>query len=271
MPMAVPGLFRCQDQEALAVRAADLIARIARRAIRERGRFTLVLAGGSTPERAYAVLGSRSQATAIDWSKTFVFVGDERFVPADDVRSNFGMAHRTLLARVPIPVGQAFPIPTTERTPAAAAETYANQLARFFRRKVHGTSPRFDLILLGLGEDGHTASLFPGASTLDINDRWVTWSPPGTSPPLVDRITMTYPVLNAARHVLFLVAEEKKAAAVRDVLELGAPPQRCPAAGVRPADGLCTWLVDEDAARLLLSPRLPPERDTCASRGRWSE
>jgi len=260
-PMAAPILTRCKDSDTLAVQAANLIVRAAQLAVRERGRFTVVLAGGSTPERTYRVLGDTSRAAAIDWSRTVVFVGDERFVPFDDARSTFGMAHRTLLARVPVPSGQVFPIPTTGKSAAEAAEAYANQLARFISREAPTAPPRFDLVLLGLGEDGHTASLFPGASALSVNDRWVTWSPPGTLPPPVDRVTMTYPVLNAARHVLFLVAGEKKAEALRDVIELDSPPPQRPAAGVRPVAGQLTWLVDEDAARLLSASR------TCSSIG----
>ena len=249
--MPASALICCKDPDTLAIQAADLIVRSAQLAIRDRGRFTLVLTGGSTPEQTYTMLGDRSRAATIDWSKTFVFVGDERFVPFDDARSNFGMARRALLVRVPIPSGQIFPVPTTEKTPAEAAKAYGNELARFFSRETGMAAPRFDLILLGLGEDGHTASLFPGFPTLGISDRWVTWSPPGTLPPHVDRVTMTYPVLDAARHVLFLVAGEKKAVAVRDVVEGGASPQERPAAGVQPTNGQLTWLLDEGAARLL--------------------
>jgi 6-phosphogluconolactonase len=244
-------LRRCANPDILAVQAADLIVQDAEFAIRDRGIFTLVLAGGSTPEQAYRVLGDTTRAAAIDWSKTFVFFGDERFVPFDDARSNFGMASRTLLGRATIPSQHVFPVPTTAKNPAEAAEAYAGRLARFFSQDVHAALLRFDLILLGLGEDGHTASLFPGAAALDIWDRWVTWSPPGAAPPSVDRITMTYPVFNAARHVLFLASGEKKAIAVRDVLERGASPRERPAAGVRPADGRLTWLVDHNASRLL--------------------
>jgi 6-phosphogluconolactonase len=125
-------------------------------------------------------------------------------------------------------------------------------LARFFSPDVKKDAlPRFDLILLGLGEDGHTASLFPGAAALQVEDAWVTWSPPGVLPPAVDRITLGFPVLNAARQVAFLVAGARKAAALHDVLEGGADRDRRPAAGVQPRDGTLTWFVDQDAAKLL--------------------
>lgn len=257
--MAAPILVRTEDPDALAVRAARHIVGQSQLAIRDRGSFTLVLTGGSTPKRTYQVLADQSRRKAIDWSKTFVFVGDERFVPFDDPRSNFAVAQSALLGRVPLPSSHLFPIPTDENAPAAAAEAYANQLAQFFSREVHTAPPRFDLVLLGLGEDGHVASLFPGSPTLEISDRWMAWSPPGMLPPPVDRVTMTYPVLNAARHVLFLVAGEEKAAAVRDVLEGGASPRERPAVGVRPADGQVVWLLDKDASRLLPASRFATE------------
>ncbi len=180
-----------------------VVAEYAQEAVRERGRFTLVLAGGSTPEKTYRLLAEPAQAAMVAWPKTFVFFGDERFVPPDDPRSNFGMARSALLAHVPIPAGQVFPVPTDRPTAAEAAAAYTRRLGEVFAAAPRGPPPRFDLILLGLGEDGHTASLFPGAAALAVRDTWVTWSPPGTLPPPVDRVTMTYPVLNAARQVLF--------------------------------------------------------------------
>src|SRR5437773_2466513 len=118
-------------------------------------------------------------------------------------------------------------------------------LARAFGMARGGAPPRFALILLGLGDDGHTASLFPGAAALNEEQAWVTWSPPGTLPPPVDRVTLTYPTLNAARQILFLVAGANKAEPLRDVLERQAPRDLRPAAGVRPTDGTVTWLLDE--------------------------
>jgi 6-phosphogluconolactonase len=265
-------LVICEDSDALAAEAAEFICHCARVAIAERGRFSLVLSGGSTPERAYTLLAQPAGKRSLDWSKTYIFFGDERFVPPDDPRSNFRMARRTLLNRVPTPPSQMFPIRTDEPTAAAAALRYAAELAFLCRcgilprwpaeptlesaagKRQDAAStilPRFDLILLGLGEDGHTASLFPGAAALGVEDAWVTWSRPGRLPPPVDRITMTYPVLNAARQVAFLVAGESKAAVLRDVLEGTADRRSLPAAGVQPRDGQLTWFVDQDAARLL--------------------
>jgi 6-phosphogluconolactonase len=251
MDRKTPSLQICKDAEALAARAADFIAGCAREAIRQRGRCTLVLSGGATPEKTHGLLAQPLRMAAGDWRKTHIFFGDERFVPPEDARSNFGMARRTLLARVPVPLSQVFPIPTDHKSAAESAAAYAGELARFFQSEAaHNVPPRFDLILLGLGKDGHTASLFPGSPALNVEDAWVAWSPPGVLPPPVDRITLTYPVLNAARHVAFLVAGENKAAALRDVLEGYATRDIRPAAGVRPTNGTIAWFVDEGAARL---------------------
>ena len=245
----------CGDADALAVTAAGLLIRAARDAVRERGRFTLVLAGGSTPERAYSLLAGPERSGAIDWSRVFFFFGDERFVPPGDPASNYGLAQRSLLSRVPLASTQVFPIPTAEPSAADAADAYSRDLSRFFEQAPDSRPlPRFDLVLLGLGEDGHTASLFPGKPAVGVDDRWATWSPPGVLPPAVDRVTMTFPLLNAARHVVFLVAGENKANVLKEVLEEHPGRERYPAAGIAPVEGSLTWLVDARAA-CRLSPR----------------
>jgi 6-phosphogluconolactonase len=241
----------CRDADQLAIDAAEHILAAAAAAIRDRGRFTLALSGGSTPEKTYTLLAQPERSARLDWARTLLFFGDERVVPADDARSNYHLARRSLLDRVAVPADHVFPIPTDRATPADCAAAYAATLARAFGLPPDGVPPRFDLILLGLGDDGHTASLFPGAAALKEERAWVTWGPPGTLPPPVDRVTFTYPTLNAARQVLFLVAGANKAEPVRDVLEGQAPRERRPAAGVRPAEGIVTWLLDEVAARLL--------------------
>jgi 6-phosphogluconolactonase len=259
------------DADELAARAADLVLSVGRDALERRGRFTLVLAGGSTPERAYRVLAeldragpTQGQTGTFDWSKTLIFFGDERLVPHDDPRSNYRMARAALLEHVRVPASNVLAIPTEVGSAAACAARYDHMLRECFGRigdavevQPAGVVPRFDLILLGLGEDGHTASLFPGAAALNVDDAWVTWSPPGTLPPPVDRITLTYPVLNAAREIVFLVAGATKAPAVRDVLE-GIPgdgrptdPRQRPAAGIDPHDGRVTWMLDKAAGSLL--------------------
>lgn len=211
----------------------------------------LALAGGSTPERTYSLLAQPNRRGRIDWAHTFLFFGDERFVPANDPSSNFAVVQRTLLAPALVPAGHAFPVPTQLPTAAAAAFEYATTLAKVFGIAEGSDQPRFDLILLGLGDDGHTASLFPGAASLSVTDRWVVASPPGTLPPRVERITLTFPVLNGAREILFLVSGRNKAEALHDVLEGQPSREERPAAYVRPVDGTLTWLVDEAAATLL--------------------
>ena len=233
-----------KDAEELAHTAAKIIADDTLQAILQRGRFVIALAGGSTPKTTYKYL-AQDHADKIDWTKVYAFLGDERFVPPDDPLSNYGMVRDTLLRDLPIPKDHIYPVQTGMASPIESANAYQETLREFFETDFD--PPRFDLILLGMGDDGHTASLFPGASSLAIQDLWVVASPPGTLPPPVDRITFTYPVLNAARHVLFLVSGEKKAAALADIFEDDPSPVKRPAAGVLPTDGTLTWLVDKAA------------------------
>lgn len=247
----MPQIQIVQDANELAARAAEFIIGAATASIAARGRFMWALAGGSTPEKTYKLLAQPENAARVDWAKVYVFFGDERFVAPTDGRSNYGMAQRTLLGRVPIPASHIFAVPTHLASVEKAAEAYNDTLPGAFAPDKRGEAPRFDLILLGLGDDGHTASLFPGAPSLQVRDRWVVDSPPGTLPPPVDRITFTFPVLNAAYRVALLVAGDNKAEAVRDVLEGNAAVESRPAAGVRPEQGELTWLLDTAAAKLL--------------------
>jgi 6-phosphogluconolactonase len=241
-----------RDADQLAARAAARIAQEAAESIRHRGRFALVLAGGSTPRKAYGLLARGEGEYNVDWSRSLLFFGDERHVPHDDPRSNYRMVHESLLGMAPIASDQVLSIPTDAATAEQCAARYAAALVKFFALPP-GTMPIFDLVLLGLGDDGHTASLFPGAKALAVNDTIATWSPPGRLPPPVDRITLTYPAINAARQVMFLVAGAGKAEALRDVIEGRAPREERPAAGVVPESGRLCWLVDQSAASLLQS------------------
>ena len=180
-------------------------------------------------------------------------MGDERFVPHDDERSNFGMAQRALLEPVGVPQSNWFPIPTPPSVTdlGVAAHHYTDTLSVFFQALRLDTPPVFDLILLGLGDDGHTASLFPGKPSLETLASWVVGTSPGTLPPPVGRLTLTFPVINAACAILFLAAGEKKADALQAVLKDHALPATHPAAGVQPTNGTLTYLLDQAAAAKL--------------------
>jgi len=233
------------DRSALMRAAAERIATLAAEAIERHGRFDWVLSGGSTPEQLYALLASPEQARRIDWARVAFFFGDERCVPPDDPQSNYRMARASLLAPLGVRADQVHRM-RGELGAEAAAEDYRAELARCPGPGANGL-PVFDLVLLGLGGDGHTASLFPGTAALDERTRWVVGNHPDG---LVPRVTLTYPVLDAARRVLFLVSGADKARAVHDVLH-GTSPVVLPAARVRPHSGDAEWLLDATAASAL--------------------
>lgn len=245
--MSRPQLAIFDGPDDLAAAAAQLVSRLAASAIDQSGQFTMALAGGSTPQRTYARLARGQADERLDWTKTWLFFGDERWVDPRDDRSNYKMVRQSLLLPAAVPKDRVFPVPTSLATVQACAQAYANTLSHFF-----GTAsdrmPVLDFVLLGLGDDGHTASLFPGAAALNVTDTSATSSPPGTLPPSVDRVTLTFAAINAARDVVFLVSGANKATAFADVwLERATRGQR-PAIGVRPAQGNVTWLVDRAAA-----------------------
>lgn len=233
------------DSAALAVAAAELFIHLASSAIAGRGRFSAALSGGSTPLNLFQVLRQAEYARRVDWSRVHLFWGDERCVSADHPDSNYRAVREALLKFVPIPLANIHRIPG-EFEPEAAAQAYENTLRRFFAGE---SPPRFDLILLGLGDDGHTASLFPGSPAVAEQERWVISAEHTTPPPpLVSRITLTLPVINAARRVVFLVSGAGKAKILGEVLKLGKSAETYPAQLIRPRDGQLTWLVDRDAA-----------------------
>jgi 6-phosphogluconolactonase len=234
--------------EALSREAAARLQRLAAESIAAAGRFSVALSGGSTPLVLYRLLAEASFREAIDWSRVHLFWGDERFVPARDPDSNYGAAREAFVSRVPIPADNVHPILTDTADPETAAAQYEDTLRRFFSLS-EGEMPRFDLILLGLGPEGHTASLFPGSAALDENKRPVV----ATYVPKLAawRVTLTPPVLRCARNVMFLVAGPDKATVLRGVFEGPYDPHSLPAQLVRPEKGNLTWLVDEAAASLL--------------------
>lgn len=229
------------DAAAVAEATADRFVAVARAAIDERGVFRVALSGGSTPKAVYPLLVAEPRVVRVDWSRVEWFWGDDRSVPPDDPESNFGVAREMLLSRLPGVEGDRvhrMPADAAERD--AAARSYALELERVFD-VADGEAPRFDLIWLGMGADGHTASLFPGSDALAVRDRWVVanWAPALET----WRMTFTYPVLDAARSVLFVVTGRDKAGALRRVREGGSD---LPAARVQ-ADRT-VWLVDAAAA-----------------------
>ncbi len=230
-----------KTREELAKFAAEQLVEFLSRAIIERGSGSLVLSGGETPRRVYQILGSPPLSGWLEWSRVHIFFGDERMVPPNDPDSNYGMAHRELIERVPIPAENVHRI-QGELSPEHAAMEYANEL----RMKYEAEFPRFDCILLGIGEDGHTASLFPGTEALNELEKAAV---PLFVPRLKAwRVTLTFPVINSAREIIFLAEGEKKSSIVQKVIESAKPSTDFPATMVRPHDGVLHWLLDSQAA-----------------------
>jgi 6-phosphogluconolactonase len=231
------------DAAALAEESARRFVALARAAIKDGGRFCVALSGGSTPRALHERL-ARQHHDEVHWEKVYVFWGDERFVPPDDPESCFRMARETLLDHVPIPAANIFPLPTVGGTPEAAAKAYAETLVAFFGAE----TPRFDLIFLGMGPDGHTASLFPGQPEVVAPSGELVVAVHNSPKPPPTRLTCTYRLLNATANVIFLVGGDDKASALYEVLRGPADIARLPAQGVRPDRGALVWLVDAAAA-----------------------
>jgi 6-phosphogluconolactonase len=226
-----------KDLEDLAHRTGRWIADIAGRSL---GRFAISLSGGSTPRRLYQLLAEPPYRDAVPWDRIHWFWGDERFVPPDHPDSNYRMVREALLSRAPVPAANIHPIETSG-DPAAAARAYERILKSFYgSENLDPARPLFDIELLGLGPDGHTASLFPGTKVLEERQRWVA-EVVGAKPET--RITLTYPVLDSARHTAFLVAGTDKREPLTRVL---AHDEGLPAARVQPV-GELVWFVDEQA------------------------
>jgi 6-phosphogluconolactonase len=240
------------DADALAWEAASQVAAAARAAVQARGRFTLAISGGHTPLALFRLLALGEWVARVPWEQTELFWADERCVPPDSPDSNYGAVRALLLDRIPLPPDQVHRWQGEAPDPAAEAAHYAAVL-RARVPELRDGMPRLDLILLGMGPDGHTASLFPRSPALAVTDRPTAVNPPGL-PPLVERLTLTYPALNAARAVTFLVEGSDKAATLARVLAGPHTPADLPAQGVRPADGTLTWLVDAAAAAALRRP-----------------
>jgi 6-phosphogluconolactonase len=234
-------LIAVADTDALAQTAAK---RISARLKQRSGRLAVCLAGGSTSERLYAVLATERYRNALPWERIHWFWGDDRFVPYNDPRSNFGAARRLLLDRVPVPPGCIHAIPTSAGSLEEAAGLYEADLRGFYgAESLAPDRPLFDVVLMGLGSDGHTASLFPGRPECDEKKRWVVGVPEAGFEPFVPRVTLTFPTLASTREMLFLVSGSGK----REVLTRVLAGADLPAARACP-EGELVWLADRDAA-----------------------
>lgn len=247
-----------RDPEELALKAARLFARLADQYVLGCGKFTVALSGGSTPKALFSVLAAEPFLDTVPWSSIYFFWGDERCVPPDRQDSNYRMTSEALLSKVAVPPENVFRIPAELPDPDQAAEEYTTTLTRFFLAgpgaNRTGTAPlsnvpRFDLVFLGMGPDGHTASLFPHTTALQAGEQIAVAN--YVEKFKTHRITLTAATINNARNVTFLAAGEDKAEALRNVLEGSHQPDVYPSQLIRPRNGTLLWLVDEAAARLL--------------------
>lgn len=233
-----------QDAGKLSHDLAEWIIADIQKTLQTKQRYTLVLSGGSTPKRLYELLAKPPYSVQIDWSRIHIFFGDERYVPFEDDRNNGKMAYETLLKYVPVPQDQIHYMHTS-LPPEQSAQEYEKILHDYFGTSSH----TFDLVLLGMGDDGHTLSLFPGTKIVREKKDWVQAY-------FVDkldmfRITLTAPVVNRSRHVVFLATGENKAETLKQVVEGDYNPDRYPSQVIEPADGGLTWFIDKPAAGAL--------------------
>ncbi|MBF0509450.1 MAG: 6-phosphogluconolactonase [Deltaproteobacteria bacterium] len=238
----------CANSVELAERAAERFAQAAGGAVAGHGRFCVCLSGGSTPRAMYTRLAEDPWRSRVPWPAVHVFWGDERCVPRDHPDNLYAMAWELLLSRVPVPAENIHRMPGEAENPETAAAAYEDLLREFFGLKI-GRSPRFDLILLGLGADGHTASLFPGTAGLTETQRLVA----ANYVPVLNarRLTLTLPVLNNAAQIMFLVTGASKAEVVRSLWGRIGEDQYLPAGLINPQSGRVLWLIDQAAASLL--------------------
>lgn len=235
----------CADVAELASEAARRFAELAEVFVGSAGKFTVALSGGSTPKAMYSILAEKPFADSLPWRSIYFFWGDERCVPPDHADSNYRMANETLLSKVPVPQENIFRIPAEDADHERAAANYSATLRKFFGEEW----PRLDLVLLGMGADGHTASLFPGTAALRVKDRIAAanyvqrlqaW-----------RITHTAEAINRALNIIFLVAGLDKAATLKEVIEGPRDPEKYPSQLIEPNYNSLLWMVDEAAASRL--------------------
>lgn len=229
--------------------SAELLLNLSKQAMKTEGRCTIALSGGSTPKDVYALLaGDMKLRAEFPWKDTHFFWGDERHVPPEDAESNYRMAKEAMLSKAPVPPANVHRAMAENPDAAKVAHDYEREVRGFFELPA-GKFPRFDIALMGMGPEGHTASLFPGTRALREQKQLVVSNWVGKL--YTDRITMTAPVFNRARHVVFLVAGDDKAVVLKAVLEGRYEPDQLPAQLIRPKNGKLLWLLDQDAAKYL--------------------
>ena len=248
--MSKPEISDCATLEELSRAAAELFVEAAATRISVTGGFHAALSGGTTPRRLYELLGTSAYSDRISWPDVHLFQVDERCVPPDHPDSNFKMIREALLARVPVPRTTFHRLAAEQQDLEESSRQYATELERVVQLRAGGF-PRLDMVFLGMGPDGHTASLFPGSPALEEKILWVR--PNFVEKVGTHRITLTFPVLNAAARIIFLVSGGEKAETLRRVLEGPPVPEQLPAQGIKPVDGQVIWFVDGAAARLLAS------------------
>ncbi len=234
----------CSDAEELNRRTAEQFVKLATKSVAATGRFTVALSGGSTPRAFYSLLASQTFQPLVPWSKVYFFWGDERCVAPDHPESNYGMARVMMLEKVPVPKENVYRVPTEKGNAQRIAAEYERILRTFFGFN-EGQQPRFDLILLGMGEDGHTASLFPGTAALKETG---TVTSNDIQKLGTHRVTLTIPAINQAAHVVFLVSGSSKSSVLKEVLEGQDQPTRLPSQSIQPVEGKLLFLVDRAAA-----------------------
>ncbi len=232
----------CKDQQEIFAKAAELFVELAARSIADHGNFSVALSGGSTPKGLYALLASDAYRDRVDWSRVHFFWGDERSVAPDHENSNYRMANEAMISKLPIPAENVHRMVAEAADIEAAAAEYEAQIRNFFG--IEGNQPRFDLILLGMGDDGHTASLFPGTEALKEQVRTVVSN--YVEKLSTYRMTLTAPAINNARNVVFMAAGASKQQPLHEVLAGEWNPDIYPSQLIRPA-GRLIWLVDEAA------------------------
>jgi 6-phosphogluconolactonase len=235
----------CADAAELAREAARRFAELAEVFVSDVGRFAVALSGGSTPKAMFSILAEKPLADSLPWRSIHCFWGDERRVPPEHADSNYRMANETLLSKVPVPRQSIFRIPAEDEDYERAAANYSETLRKFFAEEW----PQFDLVFLGMGADGHTASLFPGTAALRVNDRIAVAN--YVEKLQAWRITLTANAINRARNIIFLVAGEDKAATLKEVIEGARNPEKYPSQLIEPHYGTLLWMVDEAAAKML--------------------